>query len=71
MNSDKACVDALTLPITSEDLQRYGRIPHALRLDLEQRNYIGKFARQFFFINKIFNSIASKKKFLNYSRSNY
>lgn len=45
MNSDKACVDALTLPVTHEELQRnYNfseRIPQVLPPDLEQRNYYG------------------------------
>lgn len=64
MNSDKACVDALTLPITHDDLQRYhnfsGRIPQVLHPDLEQRNYNGKLDRRFF-SNKISILLPEKK----------
>lgn len=64
MNSDKACVDALTLPVTHEELkQNYNfsdRIPQVLPPDLEQRNYHGKFARHFF--SSYFNFNCQEKK---------
>ncbi|KAG4066794.1 hypothetical protein HA402_012861 [Bradysia odoriphaga] len=45
MNSDKVCVEALTLPVTREELQRFyncgDRIPQVLYPDVELRNYDG------------------------------
>lgn len=65
MNSDKACVDALTLPITPEDLKQFHNsecIPQVLPLDLEQRNYQGKRLLDIFFVNIHFKCQKTKQK---------